>query len=191
MVATAESLCTLRSGRHLPTRNNGSNGGHRRFLVSDSGWKSGFRPTVHYELRGQTGLRGQALRYTKLNPLRARLVSAAELWPWSSAASHCGTRANDGSLALEMWRSHWTATAWLEYLGAAEMESRLAVIRQRTHTGRSLGTAEFIQRLEETAQRRLTLQKRGPHEKIDTDRRQGDLSFDPSQALFSQSTGPV
>jgi putative transposase len=75
----------------------------------------------------------EALAYTELNPLRARLVSEAELWPWSSAASHCGARADDESLALEMWRSHWTATAWREYLGAGEMESRLAVIRQRTH----------------------------------------------------------
>jgi hypothetical protein len=59
------------------------------------------------------------------------------------------------------------------------MESRLAVIRQRTHTGRPLETAEFIQSLEKAMQRRLALQKRGPHEKIVTDRRQGDLTFDP------------
>jgi putative transposase len=81
----------------------------------------------------------EALRYTELNLLRARLVSEAELWHWSSAASHCGARADDESLTLEMWRSHWTVTAWREYLGAGAMESRLAVIRQRTHTGRPLG----------------------------------------------------
>jgi putative transposase len=121
----------------------------------------------------------EALRYTELNPLRARLVSAAELWPWSSAASHCGARADDDSLTLEMWRGQWTATAWREYLGAGEMESRLAVIRQRTHTGRPLGTAEFVQDLEKATQRRLALQKRGPREKIVTDRRQGELTFDP------------
>jgi hypothetical protein len=44
------------------------------------------------------------------------------------------------------------------------MESRLAVIRQRTHTGRPLGTAAFIQSLEKAMQRRLTLKKRGLHE---------------------------
>ena len=32
----------------------------------------------------------EALRYTELNPLRARLISEPELWPWSSAAIHCG-----------------------------------------------------------------------------------------------------
>jgi putative transposase len=121
----------------------------------------------------------EALRYTELNPLRARLVSEAELWRWSSAASHCGARADDESLTLEMWRSHWTVTAWREYLGAGEMESRLAVIRQRTHTGRPLGSAEFVQDLEKATQRRLALQKRGPREKIVMDRRQGELTLDP------------
>jgi hypothetical protein len=73
--------------------------------------------------------------------LRALLVSEAELWPWSSAASHCGARADDESFDLKMWRGHWTAPAWREYLGEGEMESKLAVIRRRTHTGRAVGTA--------------------------------------------------
>jgi hypothetical protein len=94
-------------------------------------------------------------------------------------SSHCGARADDESLTLEMWRSHWTVTTWREYLGAGEMESRLAVIRQRTHTGRPLGSAEFVQDLEKATQRRLALQKRGPREKIVMDRRQGELTLDP------------
>jgi hypothetical protein len=40
-------------------------------------------------------------------------------------------------------------------------------------------TAEFIRGLEKTMHRRLTLQKRGPHETVVTDRRQGELTFDP------------
>lgn len=79
----------------------------------------------------------------------------------------------------EPWRSHWTSTTRQEYLSAGETEARLAVIRQRTHTGRPLGTEEFIQDLEKATQRRIALQKRGPREKIVTDRRQGELSFDP------------
>ena len=121
----------------------------------------------------------EALRYTELNPLRARLVSEPELWPWSSAAIHCGTYEHDAFLALDAWRRHWTVTAWREYLGEGEIESKLAVIRQRTHTGRPLGTAEFIQDLEKATQRQLALQKRGPREKIVTDQRQRQLTFDP------------
>jgi len=121
----------------------------------------------------------EALRYTELNPLRARLVSEAELWPWSSAASHCGARADDESLELEMWRSHWTATAWREYSGRGKWnQGSPSFVNARTQAG-PWGLPSFIQSLEKAMQRRLTLQKRGPHEKIVTDRRQGELTFDP------------
>src|SRR5580658_8798674 len=43
--------------------------------------------------------------------------------------------------------------------------SELAVIRQHPHTGRPLGTGEFIQDQEKAMQRRITLQKRGPRER--------------------------
>jgi putative transposase len=50
----------------------------------------------------------EALRYTELNPVRAGLVLGAELWPWSSAACHCGAKEQDEYLTLEPWRSRWT-----------------------------------------------------------------------------------
>jgi hypothetical protein len=76
--------------------------------------------------------------------------------------------------------------AWREYLGAGEMEARLAVIRQRKHTGPPLRTAEFIQRLEETTQRWLTLQKRGPHETIVINRRQVNSRSTLSNLCFTK-----
>jgi putative transposase len=121
----------------------------------------------------------EALRYTELHPLRARLVSEPELWPWSSTAVDCGTNEHDAFLALDAWRPHWAVTTSRQYLGEGEIESKLAVIRRRTHTGRPLGTAEFIQDLEKATQRQLALKKRGPREKIVTDQRQRQLTFDP------------
>ena len=121
----------------------------------------------------------EALRYAELNPVRAGLVREAECWPWSSAATHCGTKTTDDSLTLEMWRDRWAASAWREYLAAGETESRLAIIRQRTHTGRPLGSAAFIQGLEKIAQRRLTPQKQGRREGIVIDRSQSELPFEP------------
>ena len=78
----------------------------------------------------------EALRYTELNPVRAGMVIEAEQWPWSSAAWHCGAAEREEPLTPEPWRSHWTSTTWREYLGAGETEATLALIRQRTHTGR-------------------------------------------------------
>jgi hypothetical protein len=93
-------------------------------------------------------------------------------------------------LALDAWRRHWTVTTWRQYLGEGEIESKLAVIRQRTHTGRPLRTAEFVQDLEKATQRQLALQKRGPREKIVTDQRQRQLTFDPQKARL-QSPSPL
>ncbi len=127
----------------------------------------------------------EALRYTELNPMRAGLVLEAELWPWSSAACHCATKEQDDSLTLETWRKQWTHKPWREYPRAGKTEARLAVIRQRTHTGRPLGAQEFIQDLEKMRQRRLALQKRGPREKIVTDRRQREPTSTLRSFFFS------
>jgi hypothetical protein len=98
--------------------------------------------------------------------------------PWSSAVSHCTADKRDDLLTVEPWDRRWTFTTWREYLADGELEANLAIIRQRTHTGRPLGTAQFVQELEKTTNRALALQKRGPREKIVTDRRQGELRFD-------------
>ena len=58
----------------------------------------------------------EALRYTELNPLRACLVAKPESWSWSSAASHCGTKAAEECLFLEPWHPRWTASSWREHL---------------------------------------------------------------------------
>ena len=73
----------------------------------------------------------------------------------------------------------WAPSKWRNYLAAGESESRLAVIRQRTHTGLPLGSAEFVHSMERLAQRRLAPQKRGPREKVVIDRSQGELAFEP------------
>jgi hypothetical protein len=76
----------------------------------------------------------------------------------------CRARADDESLEREIWRSHWTATAWREYLGAGKWnQGSPSIVNARTQAGPP-GTAEFIQSLEKAMQRRLTLKKRGLHE---------------------------
>ncbi len=62
---------------------------------------------------------------------------------------------------------------------ALEMETQLAAPRQRAHTGRPWGSAEFIHCLEKARQRGLAQQKRGPREKIVTDRSQPEFIFEP------------
>ena len=100
-----------------------------------------------------------ALRYTELNPVRAGMVSSAALWPWSSAAAHCGVATTDLGMEMNSWRKRWSAAGWSNYLANPEPRAELQQIRRCTHTGRPWGSPEFVQSLEETTQRRLAPQK--------------------------------
>ena len=114
-----------------------------------------------------------ALRYAELNPVRAGLVAAAEQWCWSSAAAHCGLASPDPMLQMEAWRQRWTTSGWGRYL-AAESQADLSALRRCTHSGRPLGTADFVTTLEKATLRPLAPRKPGRH-KASADSRQ--LSF--------------
>jgi len=102
-----------------------------------------------------------ALRYAELNPVRAGMVAQAESYPWSSAAAHCGNAEPDGILEMNTWQQRWSHTSWREYLAMQTSEAEHTAIRQCTHTGRPLGTPEFIAALEERMRRRLAPKKGG------------------------------
>jgi putative transposase len=120
----------------------------------------------------------EALRYAELNPVRAGLVAHAELWKWSSAAAHCGKGEADACLDMETWRQYWSVATWQAFLNEGETESDLAALRQCTHTGRPLGTEEFIQSLEQSTHRQLVTRKGGRPAKPGADPRQQALGFD-------------
>lgn len=118
-----------------------------------------------------------ALRYVELNPVRAAMVSRAELWPWSSAAAHCGDTEKQIGLELSAWNRRWSKESWQQYLTTGERQEELAAIRRCTHNGRPLGAESFVRSLEESTQRRLLPQKGGRPKATSGDRRQPSLGF--------------
>ena len=119
----------------------------------------------------------KALRYTELNPVRAGLVPEARLWKWSSAAAHCGPDTGAGCLAEELWRTYWTAGSWQAFLASGETESEISEIRRSTHTGRPLGSEQFVRSLEQASKRRLAPLKGGRPRKAATGTEQGTLDW--------------
>jgi putative transposase len=122
-----------------------------------------------------------ALRYTELNPVRAGLVTCATDYFWSSARAHGGVDA-DAPLVppdLAVWRRSWTPGEWLAYVadGSPEIEARQ--IRSNTHTGRPLGTDEFVRELEAMLERRLPPAPGGRPSKQRRDDTQIALGFAP------------
>ena len=121
----------------------------------------------------------KALRYTELNPVRAGLVAKAESWEWSSAAAHCGVLPPEAYLAMELWQARWSVCGWRTFLTTGETESELTAIRQCTHTGRPLGTRDFVGSVERATHRNLSAQKRGRPRKGGAEETQSTLMFDP------------
>ena len=119
----------------------------------------------------------KALRYVELNPVRAGMVGAPELWNWSSATAHCGLASPHPLLALQRWSKRWLVAEWRAFLDCAVAGDDCAALRQSTHTGRPLGSPEFVTSLEERMQRILTARKGGRPKASVTDSHQSRLTF--------------
>lgn len=117
------------------------------------------------------------MRYTELNPVRARMVATPEAYRWSSVGAHCGTGQPDLALDTDLWKQQWNSTTWKQYLSEPGAEADAETIRQCTHTGRPLGTEEFVKSLEKTVGRALVPQK-GGRPKKSTNSKQHIFSFD-------------
>jgi len=118
-----------------------------------------------------------ALRYVELNPVRAGMVSGPENWPWSSAAAHGSARVANQLLEMEHWQKRWTVAEWREYVAEGESQNEVRALRQCTHTGRPLGSTEFVTRLEQATLRPLAPRKGGRPKKPAADSGQDGLAF--------------
>jgi len=113
-----------------------------------------------------------ALRYVELNPVRAGMVTSAEEWKWSSAAAHCGLAPPSPMLEMERWQKRWTDREWRQFIAEAESAAEISALRHCTHTGRPLGTEEFMAELEQMTLRPLIPRKGGRPKKANSDSRQ-------------------
>jgi hypothetical protein len=79
---------------------------------------------------------------------------------------------------MEEWNRYWSVESWRKFLNAGETDTQFADIRQCTHTGRPLGSVEFIEALEQKTSRQLAPRKGGRPTKTFADKRQGSILFD-------------
>jgi len=119
----------------------------------------------------------RALRYTELNPVRAGLAETPEAYIWSSSAAHCGTAPPDPILELGLWTKQWGEKEWRRYLAEQDAAMDADAIRHSTHTGRPLGSAEFVKHLENTMSRELSPRKGGRKPNPTENSRQSVLEF--------------
>ena len=104
-----------------------------------------------------------AARYVELNPVRAKLVADAAEWPWSSAGPHLSGR-DDRLVRVAPLRA--MVNDWRTLLDSATGEEQWQALRTHSRTGRPLGNAAFVERLEKAAGRLLNPRKRGRKPKL-------------------------
>ena len=100
----------------------------------------------------------EAVRYVALNPVRAGLAPRAEDWPWSSACAHALGR-GDGIVDVAPVRER--IGRWDTFIAAGMACDAAERIRAGDRTGRPVGDAAFVEKLERALGRTLARQKRG------------------------------
>ena len=99
-----------------------------------------------------------AARYVELNPVRAGLVNRVRQWRWSSARAHLA--GEDDGLA-QVGPLLERVPDWSGFLKGGLEKAELKAIRGHERTGRPLGDATFIGRLEAVTGRILAPRKPG------------------------------
>lgn len=85
-----------------------------------------------------------AVRYVSLNPVRARLVTRAEDWPWSSVRAHL-TGQDDGLVVVRPVLDRWPRFA--DMLEVEPTGIEMNALRKAETSGRPLGSKEWVQGL--------------------------------------------
>ncbi len=104
-----------------------------------------------------------AIRYIETNPVKARLVSKAEDYSWSSARARVFGRKDD---LLNDYFLTKEVSDWSGFLKSADEEDlKDDVLEGHLNTGRPLGAPVFIERLKEITGINLSKAKPGPKPK--------------------------
>ena len=104
-----------------------------------------------------------ALRYVALNPVRARLVSRPQDWPWSSVRAHFSGRDDHVVKVAPVLERIGDFRAFL----AEELDEAFtyAALRKAESLGRPLGSREWLSAMEAQTGLSLIPAKRGPKPK--------------------------
>jgi len=96
-------------------------------------------------------------RYVERNALRARLVTQAQLWKWSSIWQRVQQRA-------DVLVADWPLPAgseWVDYVNQPQSEEELGTLRHSCNTGRPYGNNDWIKITAKSLGLESTLRSRG------------------------------
>jgi len=97
-----------------------------------------------------------AARYVERNPVRVRAAKTPTDYIWSSAKSHAALSPNDIIDVSQLFQYiEVEQSRWKDFIDKGDEQDEISAIRKYTMTGRPLGSAAFIQKLEKRFGERL------------------------------------
>ncbi len=104
-----------------------------------------------------------AVKYIELNPVRAKIVTSALEYPWSSARAHAR---NHNDLIVSGRPKLLERIDWAKFLEIPIEQAELYRMRKCFRNGMPLGNEEFIEKLERLLGKKLRKNKPGPKSQI-------------------------
>jgi putative transposase len=111
------------------------------------------------------------VRYVSLNPVRAKLVSRAEDWPWSSVRAHLAEK-DDGLVTVKPVLDRIENLAAVLHLSEADADT-FSRLRRAEGSGRPLATPEFVNGLEKMLGRPIARRAPGRKKHVELDEQNG------------------
>ena len=110
-----------------------------------------------------------AIRYVEQNPVRAGMVDRAENYQWSSAAAHCGLRADEVLTSDITWRRKFKLMGeWSVWINSGACPEGDQCLRTYVEKGLPCGSPLFVNSLEKIAGRSLSFRPQGREKKKGT-----------------------
>ena len=108
-----------------------------------------------------------AIRYVERNPVRANMLRKAEQYSWSSAAAHCGIKADGVLTKSKTWGKKFKQIAdWSAWLAEEEEQDKLSLLRRNIEKGLPTGSERFIKKLEAVSGKELRFRPQGRPKKV-------------------------
>ncbi len=132
---------------------------HSRAVNQTQGWSGHLWHSRYFSAPMDDSYLYLAMRYVEQNPVRAGMVMRARDYPWSSAACHCGLRADP---VLEQNHAYDDIfDGWSDLLDEMPKLEDIERLRRRTSAGVPCGDEKFMKRISKRVGRKLTERPRG------------------------------
>jgi putative transposase len=135
---------------------------YAQYVNKEQGWNGRLWQGRYFSSPLDEAYMWSAIRYTERNPVGANMVERAELYPWSSAAAHCGFGNSNILTKKPCWvRKFRQVPDWSAWLSEVDCENDDETIRRHSQKGLPCGSSQFISKLERLAGRTLGYRHQG------------------------------